>query len=624
MNRFDNGSVSAYTPQSMQELAFTPLMKRAKHDEMSKNLAELDAIATDPLDKHQAEALRIKQEFEGKIGNLSGDLAARGIDSIGVGDFYKLKKEHDDLIAPTGRIGQINNSKILYNKREEDYIKSAEKENIGRDQALINWKEVNKNYTGFSENGKDIKDVGELGANQFQDYDKQLALKHSLLGETIKGISVQGHHLEKGKDGEYWEVNKNGERIKSNNAIQVSNARKAFKDSWLYGEGAKWAKEAASGVDENRIDNDFNSMLKNSDVYKETVSANYHEPKSLDDGSKNRQSSLYGDPFDTQTIGGDKQDFSEIEKIGNQISSNTNLPTKDEFGVFDKTANDINIYNRTHKGQSWKSTDIKDPIQKALYDRAWKDATTGRGITLTNGKIGHLTKESIALGKDNPTVRKRLLDHLKLTPSETFHDKIIKTDQQYKDNGFPGYANKDQTDRDKQVQNDLKIGGTEGRRIIVNGKPVDLNKFLSDNDANLEDITFSGIKSFDRIESKNDVTGSNGSKSSPLMITVKTKNNQYLPFTTTRIASDNQGINPLRMDDIQKNKLKIMLNRDEFQDFKSNSKSLNGLKIRRNVNENINYDPETGELLEYTVRDKNGKDHYYTSDEYLTNMLATK
>jgi len=342
----------------------------------------------------------------------------------------------------------------------------------------------------------------------------------------------------------------------------------------------------------------------------------YYKPEK--GASEDGQSSLYGDPYDTQTIGGDAQDLSEIEQIGNSKFSAAAALANSNTGLTGSTHDPMNLNG------SWKSSDIKDPIQKALYDRAWKDATTGRGITLTNGKVGHLTKESIALGKDNPLVRERLLNHLKLNPSETFQDKIIKTNQQYKANGFPGYANKDQTDQDKQVRNDLKIGGTEGRKIIVNGKPVELNKFLKDNNANLEDITFSGIKSFDRIESKNDVSGSNGSKSSPLMITVKTKDNQYLPFTTTRIASDNQGINPSRMDDIQKNKLKIMLGRDEFQDFKSNSKNLNGLKVRRNVNENVNYDPETGELLEYTVRDKNGKDHYYTSDEYLTNVLATK
>ena len=119
MNRFDNGSVSAYTPQSFQELAFVPMMKRQQHDEMSKNLAELNAIATDPLDKHRDEAIQLKQNLEAKLGDLSGNLAAKGIDSIGKEAFYKLQKERNDLIAPTGRIGQINAAKIDFNKQKE-------------------------------------------------------------------------------------------------------------------------------------------------------------------------------------------------------------------------------------------------------------------------------------------------------------------------------------------------------------------------------------------------------------------------------------------------------------------------------------------------------------------------
>jgi len=112
MNRFDSGSISAYTPQSFQELAFTPLLKRQQHDEMSKNIAALDAIATDPLNEHRDEALKLKQDFESKLGNISGELASKGIDGIGRENFYRLKKEHDDLIAPTGKIGQINTAKI--------------------------------------------------------------------------------------------------------------------------------------------------------------------------------------------------------------------------------------------------------------------------------------------------------------------------------------------------------------------------------------------------------------------------------------------------------------------------------------------------------------------------------
>lgn len=624
-NRFDSGSVSAYTPQSFQELSFTPMMKRAQHDEMSKNIVALDAIATDPLNEHRDEALRLKQEFEGKLGNISGELASKGIDGIGRENFYKLKKEHDDLIAPTGKIGQINAAKVAESATKKQFFDSADPK-IPQDVLERNWQEHRKKYTGYSDPDKTkIENVGSLGAVGYQDLEADMSRGKQLLGQTTDSTLLnKGAQIQHRPDlGGFIMVSGDGKELVTTNDTQLKAYLADMNSKWLReeGEGAKYNKFA--GIDSN---NTANRILNSANIMREfKIDKSYNESQSFhqypsDGNAKDEEQggSLYGDPYDTQTIGGEKQDLSEIEQIGNKKVSFSGALANSRTGLQGSSHKAMNLDG------NWTTADIKDPIQKLLYDKAWKDATTGKGIILTNGKIGHLTKESIALGKNDPTVRERLLNHLKLNPSETFQDKIIKTNQQYKANGFPGYANKDQADQSKQVQNDLKIGGTEGRKIIVDGRSMELNKFLDKYDANLEDVSFSGIKSFDRIESKNDVIGSNGSKSSPLMITVKTKNGEYLPFTTTRIASDNQGINPLRMDDIQKNKLKIMLGRDEFQDFKSNSKSLNGLKVRRNVNENINYDPETGELLEYTVQDKNGKDHYYTSDEYLTNMLATK
>ena len=624
-NRFDSGSVSAYTPQSFQELSFTPMMKRAQHDEMSKNIAALDAIAADPLNEHRDEALKLKQEFESKLGNISGELASKGIDGIVRENFYRLKKEHDDLIAPTGRIGEINAAKIAEAVTKKQFFDSADKR-IPQDVLERNWQEHRSKYTGYSDPEKTkIENIKSLGAVGYQDLEADMSRGKQLLGQTTDSTLLnKGAQIQHRPDlGGFIMVSGDGKELITTNDAQLKAYLADMNSKWLKeeGEGAKYNKFA--GISTN---NTADRILNSADMMREfkrdksyNESQSFHQySNSGGEGATEQGSSLYGDPYDTQTIGGEKQDFSEIEQIGNEKVSVSSALANSRTGLQGSTHKPMNLNGK------WTTADIKDPIQKLLYDKAWKDATTGKGIMLTNGKIGHLTKESIALGKDDPTVRERLLNHLKLSTSETFQDKIIRTNQQYKANGFPGYANKDQDAQSKQVQNDLKIGGTEGRKIIVDGRPMELNKFLEKYDAKLEDISFSGIKSFDRIESKNDVIGSNGSKSSPLMITVKTKNGEYLPFTTTRISSDNQGINPSRMDDVQKNKLKIMLNKDEFQNFESSSKNLNGLKVRRNVNFNISYDPKTGELLEYTVKDKKGREHHLTSDQYLTSIISTR
>lgn len=268
-NRFDKGSVSAYTPQSFQELSFTPMMKRAQHDEMSKNLAELDAIATDPLNEHRDEALRLKQEFEGKLGNMSGELASKGIDNIGKENFYRLKKEHDDLIAPTGKIGQINFAKKDYNSQKEAYLTNAEKQNIGRDQALVRWGQKTGDYTGYDKD-KNITNVTPQGVAAYQDYEKYKQNVHALLGKVESETKDGNYQLRDSRlgNGTKVMVNSKGFKKESTNLDALNNAILAGNEMWLKptGEGYKYNVDA--GVDQNNFRNrfvgDFGSMLETS------------------------------------------------------------------------------------------------------------------------------------------------------------------------------------------------------------------------------------------------------------------------------------------------------------------------------------------------------------------------
>ena len=139
INRYSDLSVSAYNPMSMEELAMVPMMKRKQHDELDKQLAEA-VVKVDPLKYHEDEALRLKNEMEGKVASQSEQLASQGITPDAKSSFYRLNKEYRDLVAPTGQVGKINRAKEIYDKEHAAFIKNAmETSKIGGDQAELRW-----------------------------------------------------------------------------------------------------------------------------------------------------------------------------------------------------------------------------------------------------------------------------------------------------------------------------------------------------------------------------------------------------------------------------------------------------------------------------------------------------
>jgi hypothetical protein len=314
----------------MQELAFVPMLKRQKHDQL---IAEQEAIRSglakvDPLDVHYNEALNLKNQIESEIDKTSQDLATNGFSNDMTGKTIALNRRYNDLISPTGRLGQINAAKTYYNQQKEEFIKNAESQKIGRDRALQLWNEKTSNYTGFDPNNK-ITKVTPQGVAAFQNYGEDLSRAHSILGKTVQGLSSSGHHLEQDDNGGFWEVTKNNKRVKSDNTKQVEAAYNSFRDKWIAenGEGSRYSKDAGLGIDEKRIQNDFNSMLENSNILDSSESANYNTPPKnsgdkdnpngfgLTEASNNFISDKYSD-----------KNYSDIEDI---IAKNKNATTSE-------------------------------------------------------------------------------------------------------------------------------------------------------------------------------------------------------------------------------------------------------------------------------------------------------
>ena len=442
MNRFDNVSVSAYTPQSMQELAFTPMMKRQKHDEMSKNLAELSAIATDPLNEHRDEALQLKNNLESKLGNLSGDLANKGIDSIGISDFYKLQKERNDLIAPTGRIGQINAAKIAEAKAKDDFMKNSDKQ-FGQDRLEQKWLEHRAKYKGYDKD-KNILNIENLGSPKYVDLDTGIKDVLSTLGSTTTEKLLNSGLQFKNTDHGVVMTNAQGSIVTETNDTQLNNALQSLKTRFINKTG------------EGRISRDFEGRSTNEDIeyinnrvlgaktfkqnkdYKTTYDM-LNPPKDNKNGDKEK-TSMFNDAIqDPNSIKNLNKETGEIDftKIGSKLGNTGGIGSTTTMGT-------SGGYTPQKSGtQTYK--DVLPPTHQKFYETAAKRLIAS-GRLPKNADLNSTTNaEKIGFYMKN---------HMKFP---TIASDIIRADVAIDNQLFSGnLASKDQNSRNATLTQDLR------------------------------------------------------------------------------------------------------------------------------------------------------------------------
>jgi len=618
MNRYSQITTSEFNPLSFQEIMAAPLAMRQKHDN-SIAAAEALRIKANPLDKHLSRALEIKNQMDAEIANNVDTLNKEGYNPTTFQNIIKLNRQYQDMISPTGEIGQINNAKIVYDKAKEDFIQDAAKQNIGRDQALKVWDKKTAYYTGFGEDGKSITNVSPQGVAAYQDYTKDKQIAHSILGKTIQGVSSAGHRLEVDKqNGGVWEVTRNGKRVKSDNTRQVEAALKSTLDKWdnPNGEGKKWLMDSGDGLNRDRIINDFNSMLERSDINDVSENANYNAPN-IGDGSNPSGGGIFGEDYNTKEVGGKNQDYSDLEKIGKTFGNTGSVGSPFLMGT------DTSGFVKQKSGK-FTSEEIKDPRQKILYENAFKNATTGKGIML-DGKLVHLSKDMQKFGKDDPRVAAQILRSIKQNPAITLTSKLLTTNQVLNDQGFVAGLGTTADDVDKNIRRQLQRDDASGRKLV----DPETGKTISWNDAakeygfeNINDVNYQGQISAHNWEEDNDKLGSNSSFS-PHVVTIKDKNGKWHSFKTTRLNSDNIGGNVARQNDLTKNYRNATINYGNFIDFESSSNNLKGIKVKYNPNEQ-EYDSRTGELKTWTIKFKNGAEEKATESQYMNWINSVK
>lgn len=222
-NRYDNGSVSNFNPLSLQEVMMVPLMQRQKHDQLiaQQEMLRQGLAKVDPLDVHMNEALNVKSAIENKLTSQAELLGREGVNPNTQGEFLALNREYQNLISPTGRLGQINAAKQVYAKNFNDYLEDAQKtKGWSRERALANWNKFSKQYTGFE--GDKIANIGQLGAPKYIDVAERVQNYAKEAGMTSQEFARSSGALSFDSAGNRFVVNSNSKNLSSSNVNQLN------------------------------------------------------------------------------------------------------------------------------------------------------------------------------------------------------------------------------------------------------------------------------------------------------------------------------------------------------------------------------------------------------------------
>lgn len=308
MNRYSQVSTSEFQPLSLQEVMMTPLMQRQKHDQLiaQQEMLRQGLAKVDPLDVHMNEALNVKSAIENKLTSQAELLGREGVNPNTQGEFLALNREYQNLIAPTGRLGQINAAKQVYAKNFNDYLEDAQKnKGWSRERALANWDQFSKQYTGF-DNDK-ISNIGQLGAPKKVEVMDVLKDVKGLLGEQVVGeMRASGYSFQPSPDGGMVMVDRSGRRIETSNRPNLQHAQNLINQKLV---GKEWQDSIRFEGENtpnvyNQLTSGINSMLSNKIVDNRGENAQYIAPKEGDSngGSGNMELIVNNEVFKPNSL----------------------------------------------------------------------------------------------------------------------------------------------------------------------------------------------------------------------------------------------------------------------------------------------------------------------------------
>jgi len=282
INRYSQITPSAYNPMTLQEVMIAPQMMRMRHDQADQALINLQSelAKVDPLDVHLEEANRVRSDINSQVYSQADKLAKEGFNSNILSDIRRTNRNLTDLMSPTGRLGQINNAKKVYQQNFNEYVEDATKnKGWSRERALQNW-QVNRQlpYSGFDQSGN-IVNIGQYGAPKKIETLEKLKSVKDLLGEqVVKEIGNSGYQLLPQQDGSIVMVDRSGRRIETSNSPNLQNALNLLQQQV---NDPEWRNSIQfEGIDPNAVNNEIiygiNSMLKTDVKDNRDTSASLH------------------------------------------------------------------------------------------------------------------------------------------------------------------------------------------------------------------------------------------------------------------------------------------------------------------------------------------------------------
>lgn len=442
MNRYDTASVAKFSPLSFQELSAVPLMQRQKHDQLiaQQEMLRQGLAKVDPLDVHMNEALNVKSQMENKLRSQAELLSKEGINPNTQGEFLALNREYQNLISPTGRLGQINAAKQVYAKNLNDYLEDAQKtKGWSRERALANWNDFSKQYTGFT--GNNISNIGQLGAPKKVEVMDVLKDVKGLLGEQVVGeMRASGFNFAPGPNGGMVMVDRSGRRIETSNKPNLQAAQNLINQRLMgkeWQDSIKFEGENTSNV-YNQLTSGINSMLDTKVVDNRGENAQYIAPLKAVGTGKEKTPMLNDAIQDPTTIKNLDKNTGEIDfkQIGTLRDNRSTVG-------YDETTHSP-IYGGSNKVKS-SYKDVLSPMQQKFYETAAKRLIRSGRLSENADLNSTSNAEKIGFYMKN---------HMKFP---TVASDIIRADVAIDNKLFSGnLASKDQTSRNRTLTQDLR------------------------------------------------------------------------------------------------------------------------------------------------------------------------
>lgn len=362
-NRYDEITVSGYTPQTMQELAFVPMMKRQQEDKLvaDNELIRAGLLKVDPLKEHYAEAIQLKKDIESQIDATSSELAKHGVNRDMIGKTIALNRKYQDLVSPTGRIGQINAAKAIEAQTKKEFMDSPELRDYGVDAKQRAWEKHRAAYTGYDSDKKNIENISSLSAPKYQDMQKDFSELAAKLGEkTVTDLKNSGARFEQGPFGGLIMVTGEGKVITTDNDSNLKSLADFMSAKYVDPKGEGYKSREFAGYDIKNTIDQLNAMLGVPKVYKEVADMNNNynfieAPKTEE--TEGPAGQIISNDTEIKSDATNYEEYSDVLSEIKRLSSSKSLNRADQSKLNDLIELRRNADDRLKSNEGYKKID---------------------------------------------------------------------------------------------------------------------------------------------------------------------------------------------------------------------------------------------------------------------------